>query len=241
LHCKVHTSVGPVKLVHDEWGSSLRQRMLGMQLSRLASSVLHAANRRVSHIDRRIQPLDSVDSFSFVKAKRVPRWHNSGVLLGHFRYDGAMRPFSELTDGGKLIEVVRWLCVLPAAMLGSFVVQLIVGAVVQIADNSGLGILGDSKIAYSLRLFLFYVPRESVFVIAGAMTAPRHQMATAIVLTVLGICLSLMTHVVGQHLAGNHVGLVNYTHFFAESAGAVGGAAYIFLQDRRKRPTDVTA
>ncbi|MSR56636.1 MAG: hypothetical protein EXS05_03050 [Planctomycetaceae bacterium] len=57
--------------------------------------------------------------------------------------------------------------------------------------------------------------------------APRRQMATAIVLTVLGLFVSLMTHVVGQHLAGNHVGIVNYTHLFAESAGVLGGAAYI--------------
>ena len=32
--------------------------------------------------------------------------------------------------------------------------------------------------------------------------APRHQMAAAIGLTVLGLLFSLMTHVVGQHLGG---------------------------------------
>jgi len=152
-----------------------------------------------------------------------------------------MRPFSELTGRGKLFEVLRWLCVLPTALLGDIVVQFVIGAVVQIASYGGWGGLGDSNIAYALGVFLYYVPRKSAFVIAGAKMAPRHQMATAIGLTVLGLLFSLMTHVVGQHLAGNRVGIVNYTHFVAESAGVLGGAAYILLQVWRKARAGTTA
>jgi hypothetical protein len=67
------------------------------------------------------------------------------------------------------------------------------------------------------------------------MMPPRYQKITATGLEVLAIYLSLMIHVVGQHLAGNHVGLVNYTHFVCQSAGALGGAAYVFLRDWRRR------
>jgi hypothetical protein len=55
------------------------------------------------------------------------------------------------------------------------------------------------------------------------------------VLTVVGVCLSLMTHVAGQHLLGNRVGTANYTHFLVESAGLVCGAAYILWQDWKRR------
>ena len=107
--------------------------------------------------------------------------------------------------------------------------------VVRIADHDGWGILDDSQVAYCLRVFLDCVPCGVVLVMAGAKMAPRHQFVTAIVLTVLGVVLSLMTHVVGQHLAGNQVGVVNYTHFAAESAGVLGGAAIIFFLERKPR------
>jgi len=141
-----------------------------------------------------------------------------------------MKPFYELTRRRKVGEVLRWLCVLPAAVLGRIVAQFILGAVVQVARYGGWDNLGDSRIAYWLGVFLYYVPPELVFVIAGAMMSPRYQKTTATGLAVLAIFLSLMTHVVGQHLAGNHVGLVNYTHFVAESAGALGGAAFILFE-----------
>jgi hypothetical protein len=146
-----------------------------------------------------------------------------------------MRLLSDLTGRARLYEVLRWLCVLPAAFLGDIVAQFVSGAAVQIAKSVGGGVLGDSTFTYSLGVFLYYVPRKSVFVIAGAKMAPRVQMATAIGLMVLGILISLMTHVVGQHLAGNRVGIVNYIHFLAESGGALCGMACILFHVWRKR------
>jgi hypothetical protein len=162
-------------------------------------------------------------------------------LLGRVCYGEAMRTFSELTRRGRLLEVLRWLCVLPVALLGDFVMQFIVGAVVQIASYGGWGDLGNSNIGYAFGIFLYYVPRKSAFVIAGAKMAPRHQIAAAIGLTVLGFLLSLMTHVVGQYLGGNRVGITNYMHFLAESVGVLGGATYIVLQAWRERRTGMTA
>jgi len=152
-----------------------------------------------------------------------------------------MKPFSELTGRGRLIEVLRWLCVLPAAVLGHIALEFVVEAAWQIASSGGWGILGDWNSAYSLMMFLHLVPPKSAFVIAGAKMAPRYQRATAIVLTLLGFLFSLMTHVISQHLAGRRVGITNYTHLFAEFAGAVGGAAYIVLEARRNRRTEMTA
>jgi hypothetical protein len=147
-----------------------------------------------------------------------------------------MKPFSELTGRGKLIEVLRWLCVLPAALLAHSALELVVDAAVQIARFGGWGIFGDSHIAYLVRLFLFYVSPKAAFVIAGAKTAPRYQTATAIVLTVLGFLFSLLTHVISQQHAGRRVGITNYTHLLAESAGLLVAAAYIVLEVRRNMP-----
>jgi len=152
-----------------------------------------------------------------------------------------MKPFSGLTGRGRLIEVLRWLVVLPAAVLGGIAVEFVVASAVQIASYGGLGILGDSNIAYCLRVLLDYVPPKSAFVIAGAKMAPRYQRATAIVLTLLAFLFSLLTHVIAQRLAGRRLGIVNYRHLIAESAGALGGAAYIQLEVRRNRRTETTA
>ena len=46
------------------------------------------------------------------------------------------------------------------------------------------------------------MPWEFVLVMAGAKMAPRHRFVTAIVLTALGVFLSLMTHVIGQRFCG---------------------------------------
>jgi hypothetical protein len=140
-----------------------------------------------------------------------------------------MKPFSELTNRERSIEVLRWLGVLPAAVLAHFAARFALGSVVLLASHAAWG-FDDSTIAYYLKVILYYLPPKSAFVIAGAKMAPRHQRATTIALTVVGVIFSLMTHVVGQHLAGNRVGIVNYTHFVAESAGVLVGAGYILLK-----------
>jgi hypothetical protein len=148
-----------------------------------------------------------------------------------------MQPFSELTGGRKLTEVLRWLGVLPLALLADIAALQIVSAMfaaAHLVGNAGGDFFIESIIPDPVRVFLYYVPRQSAFVIAGAKTAPRHQMATAIVLTVVGICFSLMTHVVFQHLGGNRVGFTNYMHLAIESVGLLGGAAFIVWQEWKK-------
>jgi hypothetical protein len=131
--------------------------------------------------------------------------------------------------------VLWWLCVLPAAVLGHVAAQFVVGAGLQMARDAGWEIFGESSIANSLIRLLWHLPPNAAFVIAGTMMAPRHQKTTAIVLTLFGLIFSLMTHVISQHfLAGRRLGFNNYMNLCAESAGALGGAAYILLQVRRE-------
>lgn len=135
-----------------------------------------------------------------------------------------MRQFRELTGRDKAIEVIRWICVLPTAAFGSIVTQSIVGMVTRLGHYD----LGDTPLAYWSRVFLFYLVFALVFVVAGAKMAPRHRGATAIALTFFSILLSLTIHVVVQRLAGNNVGVANYTHFAAQSTGALCGTALVF-------------
>ena len=130
-----------------------------------------------------------------------------------------MNSFSELAGKQKAIELLRWISVLPAAVLAYTAVGLIVSA----APNT------------HWLLLIFYMPKEAAFVIAGAKMAPRSRGAATIALVALGSIKSLTIHVLGQN-----AGLTNYLHFGAESVGVVVGAGYIFYSeivakgDRRK-------
>jgi hypothetical protein len=153
-----------------------------------------------------------------------------------------MKSLSERTVPGRLIEVLWWLCVLPAAVLGHVAAQFVVGAVLQMARDAGWDIIGESSIANSLIRLLWHLPPNAAFVIAGAKMAPRHQKTTAIVLTLFGLIFSLLTHVISQHFfAGRRLGFNNYMDLCAESAGALGGAAYIMLQVRKNRRAEMPA
>lgn len=137
----------------------------------------------------------------------------------------------------NLPDTLRWLLVLPAAVCGKMLVHFFLGITLQAIGYGGPGASGDSSTAFSLRLILLYVVPAGAFVVAGVMVAPRRLIVTAIVLTVLGIVLSLTTHVVGQHLAGNRVGSTNYVQFAAETAGMLAGIAVIVWRIRKTRLT----
>jgi hypothetical protein len=149
-----------------------------------------------------------------------------------------MNPFSKLSRRARLIEVLRWLGVLPAALCGDSLVLQFVSALfaaVHIVSYGAWHYTGDSGVADFLRVVLYYVLPKSAFVIAGAAIAPRFQLATAVALTALGIGLSLMTNVVVQHVAGNRVGVTNYAHFIAESAGLAIGVTCVLWHERWMR------
>ena len=129
-----------------------------------------------------------------------------------------MTPFRKLAPLDKATEVARWIAVLPAAALRSFTVDFVLGLV--------------SGIAQSL-WFLPYLLSRAAFVATGGAVAPRHRTATAVTLTIISAALSLLKHVVGQHLVGNRVGTTNYLHAGLELAGALAGLVLIVMRQRR--------
>jgi Na+-driven multidrug efflux pump len=137
--------------------------------------------------------------------------------------------FGELSPRQKRIEVVRWLLLVPAAWLASSIVTFIIGAFLRVIRSSSVP-LNSSSISFWASAVLSYVLPDIVFVIVGAWIAPRKQLPVALLLMLLGGVLSLMMHVVLQHLAGNRVGPTNYTHFGLEMAGLLVGVVCIRLK-----------
>lgn len=90
-----------------------------------------------------------------------------------------MNSFSELTRKERLIEVVRWLCVVPVALLAGLMGHMLTIAIVVQPVLSGLSREGTGR---WLRHLIGGFLGGAAFVVAGARMAPRFRRATALVL-----------------------------------------------------------
>ena len=123
-------------------------------------------------------------------------------------------------------DKLRWVCVLPAAVVGGFIAHYFVSLGRQFVLSSWTSMVG-SNFALAFHLFAFAVA-SGAFVLAGGFTAPRCRRRTAFVLAVLETLLSLAKHVLLQ----SHPGVTYYLHFAAESIGGMGGAVGMFFEGR---------
>ncbi|HWB08048.1 MAG TPA: hypothetical protein VG826_02300 [Pirellulales bacterium] len=84
-------------------------------------------------------------------------------------------------------------------------------------------------------VFMFDYPlRQTAFVVAGALVAPRFRLATAIVFAALNLAFAFWGHVLatgGPWWSWT----INYTHFTLETLGAMLGVAYVFWSEKTKR------
>lgn len=122
--------------------------------------------------------------------------------------------------------ILRWLAVIPVAILAGCVVHFLLGTVCAIAAQ-----FLSTSVTHYLRLLLCYAPKNAAFVFAGATLSPR-PVPTAIVLATAAIVISLLTHIISQRT----VGLTNYLHFAAETVGALLGVVAIYVAPRVLRP-----
>jgi len=115
----------------------------------------------------------------------------------------------------RKIELLRWFAVLPAAMLGGLVASIIADVVIGLASD---GIL---------KILIIEIPKGATGVIAGAKTAPRCRVPTALVLAALWIFLSVMIHL----LLRSPLGWSNYMAVIVAAVAAVGAVAFIYSKD----------
>ena len=144
----------------------------------------------------------------------------------------AMKSFSELTGKEKSTELLRWVCVPAAAVLGVLALRIIVGFVMPRAAAQLPGSVAMHTSDFR-RFFLHSVSSiltAAVFVIAGAKTAPSGRLATASVLAGLWSLAALSSHVL-VHLSQ---GTPHYTHFVVEAVGAAGAAVVIGCSEKSK-------
>lgn len=133
--------------------------------------------------------------------------------------------FRELPPRQKRIEVARWLLLLPGAILASIAVRHTVGAGLRALSWAGSQELGG--VGFWLVTAAYYVLPMFALVVIGGWIAPRRQLVAALLLALAGGGLSLLKHVVVQHLAGNRVGTTNWGHFGLEATGLLIGAACV--------------
>lgn len=129
-------------------------------------------------------------------------------------------------DRVRPIELLRWICVLPAAGVGGAAVQSL-GRNVNRFVLSGWGAQSGSSVPFSLQLCV-YAFSAAAFVLAGGWMAPRCRVQTALVMAILGTVLSLLKHILLQA----HPGVVNYLHLSAETLGGVVAAVWMFSRKR---------
>ena len=131
----------------------------------------------------------------------------------------------------RWINALRWLCVLPAAYLASW---LFGGVVVFLLSSLGIELRGSGYPAFVFPL-LQTLPAGIAFTMVGAIVAPSRRTATATTLAALYILISLVIHIIGQPT----LGLANYMHAMGGSLGAlIGAAATLHTRFRSVQPAD---
>ncbi len=121
-----------------------------------------------------------------------------------------------------VIRVMRWLAVVPAAVLGSWL-------------GYGLGgvfqLLRQPYYPDFVFPLLQLVPSGVLFSVCGGMTAPGRRVTVAGLLAVLCSVVALQRHILGQSAPG----LTNYMHWTAETLGAAIGVVVVYRVVRRDR------
>jgi hypothetical protein len=102
-----------------------------------------------------------------------------------------MRSFSELAAKEKVAEVLRWICVLPVAVLCQRVGDVVTYGAVVFPFLSELSYEGpDRWLRHLIGRFL----GGAIFVVAGAKTAPRFRLVTAAALAMYSIVVAVQIH-----------------------------------------------
>ena len=126
-------------------------------------------------------------------------------------------------------EVLRWLAVLPAAMIAWWISG---GVLSFLPSLVGLDLRGT---VYPTFLFplLFYLGSGVAFTLVGGLIAPAKRIATSMTLAILCILMSVQVHIMGQ----SNPGLTNYMHSTGEALGAVIGVGVLYRVRRSRQQT----
>lgn len=120
----------------------------------------------------------------------------------------------------RATEVLRWICVIPAAWLASWVVRGLGPFLLSLGGLLDLRSPNYPEFLFPLTNFL---PSGAAFSFVGAMVAPRARLGASVILAVFCIAISCVVHVLTQV----NPGLTNYMHVTGEALGVMIGAACV--------------
>ena len=127
---------------------------------------------------------------------------------------------SELPVRRPIPDWLRWLAVIPAALIGGWLGRSC-GAVFNVLRDVG----GVEHVVP----FLVLLPGGLGFTLAGALVAPRRRRTIAVGLAVLSVGQTLLVHL----LLPMRLGRVNYLHAAGECLGAMAGVMLVRYLDRQ--------
>jgi hypothetical protein len=163
--------------------------------------------------------------------------HIPTVVVGEFPSNFVefviVRPFAELSAKEKCVEVVRWLCVVPAAWLAGMLPRFIY-AIVRPPALAQLPGTPRPPVSDLQRIYLPHllgIVMAAAFVIVGAKLAPRWRLPAAAVLAVLWMVFSYGIHV-WPHAS---FALRYLSQFMVASVSALAATAYIWYSETRKQ------
>lgn len=136
-----------------------------------------------------------------------------------------MKPFSALTRKEKAIELLRWLCVLPAAALGDLAGKIVYGGVAALLLRDLTYEGTDRWVRHVTACLLSGI----AVVVTGAKMAPRCRRTTAMVLAVIAVALATRTHWV---VHGDDLPVI------AEAVGVACGVVVVLCAERRNSCRD---
>ena len=142
-----------------------------------------------------------------------------------------MKPISDLSPREKAVELLRWLLVLPSAMLAGLILRLIATALTP--PVTAQLPRAPSEISGFRRFVLPHLLGALVaaaFVVAGAKLAPRRRSATAIVLALVWTLSTFAIHVLGHHGAGRP----HLKPIAVAMVATACGAAFVWYSERSR-------
>ncbi len=142
-----------------------------------------------------------------------------------------MPSFTDLSAREKIIEVVRWLLVVPAAWLAGMTPRFI-DRLVRPPAMAQLPGMPQPPVSDFQRFYfhLLGIVMAAAFVIVGAKVSPRWRVPVAGILAAAWIVFSYLIHVRPHH----SFELRYLTYFMAATGGALAATIYVWWSERDK-------
>jgi hypothetical protein len=148
-----------------------------------------------------------------------------------------MRSFADLTPKEKCVEMVRWVFVVPAAVLAGMAPRVVTSFLMPPALAQPLGAppvtVPDFQRYYLPHLVGFVM--AAGFVLVGAKMAPRWRTPVAVVLAVLWTAYSFLIHV-WPHLGHDPR---HYRYLYVAAISAAAAAVSIWHSEKTKGHPDL--